>query len=174
MHAKEYYYLNFLNSNCPIEEEWKYDKPVYHIRVNKDPHDKVADWLEKIIGCSFVYEFDDEEILNLKVSNSTLEPRIENLIRKHNDEDGETVKIDRFELVQGNDTYHDKDYWYIIDKVTLIKDMGRPPRDVPRGAIFVACSSSQWANYTLAWDVMEKLNKEEAYVNMIDYCNRKY
>lgn len=80
MKNKEFYYLNFLNKNCPIEEKWRYEKPVYTIRVNKDALDKINDWMENIVGCSFFYENDGDE-LNLKVTDSTLEPELDKIIK---------------------------------------------------------------------------------------------
>ena len=175
MEPKEFYYLDFLNKNCPINEEWKYEKPTYSIRVNKDAEDKIAEWLEKIIGCSFFYELDDEDILTLKVTNSTLEPKLEKILKKNSPEAEDTIKIDRYELLKGRDGQYDEHFYYIYDKVTLIKDKNNRGimRELGDGVIFVAASDSEWTNYNLAWEVLQMLNGNEAYSNMIDYCLQK-
>lgn len=175
MEAKEFYYLNFLNKNCPIDEEWKYEKPVYTIRVNKDAEDKVSAWLEKIVGCSFFYECDDEEILNIKITDSTLEPKLEEILNKSSEEVKDPIKINRYELVKGVKNQEDEKYYYIIDKVTLIVDRGRPRgmKYYGEGVIFVAATDSEWVNYNLAWEILQMLNREEVYTDMIDYCLEK-
>lgn len=174
MKSKEYYYLDFLNKNCPISEEWRYEKPVYCIKVQKDVQDKISDWMEKIVNCSFFYEVDEDEYLNLKVTNSTLEPKLDEIIKVNQIDDEDTVKIDRFFVKQGTKGRFDEHYFYIIDKETLTLEGGRAVNDFGPGVIFVAASTSEWVNYTLISEVLQMLNSEDAYHGMIDYCNRKY
>lgn len=162
-------YLRFLNKNCPINEEWKSKDKVYQIRIHKDDEEKLSEWVEKIIGCSFFYELDTDDYLNLKVTKSTLESHLSDTIIE--DKFNYTpVKMDRFSLVKGEDHY--EGCYYIVDN--LIRDIKNRNNGLYKtGRIFTACSESEWVNITLCQEVLRLLNTEESYVKMLDYVENK-
>ena len=165
-------YLKFLNENCPIDEEWVADEKLYTIRIHKDVEDKISEWVEKIVGCSFFYELDDEDYLNLKITKSTLEDNLQdNLVKKLYDYI--PVKIDRFGITKGRKGEADEHWYYIIDKLKFIESPPRWDDPLGRGVIFAASSASEWVNYDICAEVLEKLNKDESIINMMDYCRNK-
>ena len=165
-------YLKFLNENCPIDEEWVADEKLYTIRIHKDVEDKISEWVEKIVGCSFFYELDDEDYLNLKITKSTLEDNLQdNLVKKLYDYI--PVKIDRFGITKGRKGAYDEHWYYIIDKLKFIESPARWDDPLGRGVIFAASSASEWVNYDICAEVLEKLNKDESIINMMDYCRNK-
>ena len=70
---KEEYYLQVLNEKCNVSDEWVYEYPCYKIKVNNN--DKLLDYVESIVGCSYFYDIENED-LYLKVTKSTLEDKL--------------------------------------------------------------------------------------------------
>ena len=163
-------YLKFLNENCPIDEEWEYNDKVYQIKVNADDVDTINDWVEKIVGCSFFYDCDDDscDSVNLKITKSTLESHLRDKIIEDKF-DYTPIKMDRFSLVKGEDHYNGG--YHVVDN--LIKDISKTKCLYKTGIIFTACSDSESVNFNICQEVLRLLNTEESYVNMLDYVNDK-
>ena len=165
-------YLNFLNENCPVDDDWVADEKLYTIKIHKDVEDKISEWVEKIVGCSFFYELAEDDYLNLKITKSTLENNLQdNLVKKLYDYI--PVKIDRFTITKGREGLYDEHWHYIIDNLKFIESPTRWDGPLGRGIIFTASTDSELVNYNLCVDVLEKLNKEESLINMMDYCLNK-
>ena len=165
-------YLKFLNENCPIDEEWVANEKLYTIRIHKDVEDKISEWVEKIVGCSFFYELDEDDYLNLKITKSTLEDNLQdNLIKELYDYT--PVKIDRFTITKGHKDQHDAKWYYIIDNLKFIECPVAWDYPLGRGVIFTASTDSEWVNYEICAEILEKLNKDKSIINMMDYCLNK-
>ena len=62
---KAKYYLNWLNENCPVEEEWVWQNPTYKITVPMKYQDEITAWVESIVGCSHFYDSDKDNLIVL-------------------------------------------------------------------------------------------------------------
>lgn len=172
-HEDEEYISNrlseVLNEYCPSKYVWHHEGNRLMIEISLDEQDEIIKFIEDLVDCSYINEFDENtEILTLSFTVSTLIKKLENVT-----EGGyPSVKMDRFIKYQNKDKSSREHHVYVMDHRMLVDEVFSKGY-ADNGIIFTASSPSEWVNHEIVDTVLELLNTERSFTQMIDNCMKK-
>lgn len=163
---------DILNDYCPSKNAWYYEGNRLIIEVNLEEQEELLKFIEDLVGCSYFSEYDEDiGVLTLSFTLSTLVEKLTPI----NEYGYEPVKMDRFIKYQNKDETPRsgrKNFVYVMDTRILVDEVFSKGY-ADNGIIFTAASPSEWVNHEIADKVLELLNTECSFTQMIENCIKK-